>query len=913
MAKASTMSPSPSGQLHTALDAAVQDMPLEESRQHMILVAREYMATRKDAIHQRFKADGKAYNVLKDTSAMLDELIGALFDTICRKLGNVTLQPQVAIVAVGGYGRSEQFPFSDVDLLFIVEDKTREASHRITEHLLYILWDLGLTLGQSVRSVDECIERAMADITIRTNLLDARLLCGTETLFETFTRRLNEEVIQGSALTFVEAKLNERDQRHLRCGDSRYVLEPNVKEGKGGLRDLHTIYWLAKYAYSVRHVSELVKLGVFTEDEYKSYSAAMSFLTVVRTHLHYLAGRSEERVTFDMQTVIGEAMGYKEHSGSRSVERFMKRYFLMAKEVGNLTRTFCAMLEEEKKRKPRISIAGRLQRGRKVGSFIIDGERLTIEHDHVFDRDPPLLIELFHAAQENDLDIHPQALRQVSRSLHLINREFLKNERANSVFMQILLSQTNPEVTLRRMNEAGVLGRFIPDFGRVTGQMQYDMYHVFTVDEHTIFALGLLHNIEKGKFIQDLPLASDIIHQVKSRRVLYLALFCHDIAKGRGGDHSMLGEKVAYKMASRFGFTPMEQETTAWLVRQHLLMSRTAFKRDVADPKTIEDFVAKVQSPERLRLLLVLTVADIRAVGPTVWNGWKGSLLRDLYYHAEEKMGASKTSPQKEQRAMLAKELKILLPSWQEDEVDSYVDLGGSSFWSSNDAAGHSRIARMLKEAAVMNLPLSVDTFIDGFRSITEITICTPDQHGLFAKISGVMALTGANILNSKIFTLKNGMAVDTFWVQDAEGRAFDKPEKLAKLSTQLEMVLSGQLDLDKEFARTIKPYPSRLDVFKVPPGVFIDNNVSTNYTVIEVSGRDRIGFLFSVTKTLADLGLSISTAHITTYGERAVDVFYVKDVFGMKIYHEGKLRQIREALLSCLSPAQEELHQRAG
>ena len=478
--------------------------------------------------------------------------------------------------------------------------------------------------------------------------------------------------------------------------------------------------------------------------------------------------------------------------------------------------------------------------------------------------------------------------------------------------MDILLSKRNPEPTLRRMSESGVLGKFIPDFGRVTGQMQFDMYHVYTVDEHTIFALGILHGIGTGKYKQDMPITTEIYPLIKSPRVLALSVLCHDIAKGRGGDHSVLGEVVVRKLARRFKFDEYEIETCAWLVRNHLLMSRTAFKRDLSDSKTIDDFVAEVQSPERLRLLLLLTTVDIRAVGPNVWNGWKGALLRELYSAAESRMGASDRQDYALELTRMRTELAELLPNWSPQDIDAYLEQAGKSLRSSFDAVIHSRIARVLREDERSGQPLTLDTRSDTFRAATDIILCMRDSAGLFSQTSGAIALAGANILSAKIFTLKTGMAIQIFNIQDADGTAFDKPDKLARLAVFLNQVAEEKIDLSKEIAKNRLPYPSRMEVFRVPAKVYVENKVSANHTVIEVSGRDRIGFLYRVTKTLYDLGLSISTAHITTYGERAVDVFYVKDQFGMKVFHESKIRQIQDRMIETLSSSAADKAKRA-
>ena len=878
-------------------------------REHMAPIIRQAYAHGKEVIGRRFVAEPRAGDAILETSYLIDSLLVVLHDAA---LPHYQGKECVSVVAVGGYGRSELFPFSDIDLLFLHEAKNKKAGP-YAEWLLYSLWDLGLHVGHSVRTIDETLKHAAEDATIRTNLLDSRFVAGDRKLYDKFSKVFQDYITSGSAIDFVEKKLSERNTRHQRTGDSRYVLEPNIKEGKGGLRDLHTLWWLAKYTYQITSLADLVNLHLLLPEEYKSFIKARDFLWLVRMHMHLIAGRPEEHLTFDMQRAVAEAMGYFDDGNARAVERFMKQYFLVARTVGNLTRSVCAVLEEDKKRKPRIALGDRMKEEVALGDFRLDGERLAVTSDDAFKKDPVLLITLFQVAHEQSLDIHPRTLQLVTRNLSLITGSLRHNAEANDAFMAILLGDLSPEPALRRMSEAGVLGRFIPDFGRVTGQMQFDMYHVYTVDEHTIFAIGILHGIMHGKYKDSMPVATDIIHLVKSKRVLFLALFSHDIAKGRGGDHSMLGELVVRKLARRFRFDAHEEETCAWLVRYHLLMSRTAFKRDLSDPKTIEDFMAKVQSPERLRLLLILTVADIRAVGPHVWNGWKGSLLRELYYACEGKMGASEGKGRLTEEANLRRDLKRLLSGWRQKAIDDYLDLGGPSFWQSCDALTHARIAQLLRKAETSRHKLVLDTKSDSFRAITDIILCTPDSHGLFSNISGAMALAGANILSAKIFTLKNGMAVEMFHIQDIDNRAFDKPDKLARLAVYMNKVVAGELDIAKELLAQHLPYPSRMEVFKVPAKVFIENKLSANHTVIEVGGRDRIGFLHMITKVLADLHLTISTAHISTYGERAVDVFYVKDMFGVKVHHESKIKQIQDALTQALKSGMQEKKKQAG
>jgi [protein-PII] uridylyltransferase len=888
--------------LAEALSAAIGERETAAlDRRPLLPVLKAAYGAGRAEIERRFRASGDGAAVMREQCFLMDQLIRTLYDITTEEIfprANPTLGEHLAIVAVGGYGRGELAPYSDIDLLFLLPYKQTPYTEQVVEYLLYLLWDLGLKVGHATRSVAECLRQAKADLTVRTGLIEARFLWGDQALFGELKRRFDGEIVRGTAAQFVDAKLAERDARHQRVGDSRYQLEPNIKEGKGGLRDLHTLFWIAKYIYRIEDVGALVPLDVLSAEESARFARAQRFLWTVRAHLHYLAGRPEERLTFDLQTEIGRQMGYTDRPGARGVERFMKHYFLIAKDVGDLTRIFCAILEADQKQRRRPLSWLRWGVGRKaLKGLVIDRERLTIPSEDFFRRDPGALLRLFHVAQEHELDIHPRAMRAASQSLKLIDARLREDPEANRLFLDILTSRKDPETALRRMNEAGVFGRFIPDFGRVVAQMQYDMYHHYTVDEHTLFAIGILNQIERRLLQEELPLASELMPTIVSRRALYLAVLLHDIAKGRGGDHSVIGEGIALKLGPRLGLSAEETETVAWLVRWHLLMSATALKRDISDPQTIQDFVERVQSPERLKLLLVLTVADIRAVGPKVWNGWKAALLRELYHRAFDVITSGLSGDGQQKRIDAAQvAVRDLLPDFSADDFAAFVKSGYPFYWLSFDPETHARHARLMREAEASAAPLTVDKRIDAHRAVTEVTLYTADHPGLFSRIAGALAVSGANIVDARIMTMSNGMALDTFWVQDSAGGAFSRGDKLAKLAVTFENVLTGDLKPHRELARP-PAIPRRSEAFTVMPRVLVDNRASASHTVIEVNGRDRPGFLYDVTRELTRLNLQISSAKISTYGEKVVDVFYVKDLFGHKVEHPQKLVAIRKTL----------------
>ncbi|MBL23580.1 MAG: [protein-PII] uridylyltransferase [Rhodospirillaceae bacterium] len=855
-----------------------------------------------DELERRFMDDQNGALAVKGHCFLIDQLIRVIYDvaaTYFYPAPNPTAADQLCITAFGGYGRGELAPKSDLDLLFVLPYKQTPRGEQLVEFILYTLWDLSFKVGHATRSIDENIRQAKDDITIRTGLLESRYVWGEEALYRELRERFFEDVVEGTGPDFVEAKLAERDERHDKLGNSRYVLEPNIKDGKGGLRDLQTLFWIAKYLYKVTDVGRLVDEKVLTAREVRRFDKAQLFLWTLRCNLHYLTGRAEERLTFDVQPQLADRMGYRDHAGTTGVERFMKHYFLIAKDVGDLTRIFCAALEERHQRRSIFRMPALFHR--EIEEFEVNRGRLTVSSTTHFADHPKDMLRLFEVAQRHDLDIHPAALQMITRNLLRIDHDLRQDAEANEIFLKMLTSPKDPETTLRRLNEAGVFGRFVTDFGRVVAQMQYDMYHVYTTDEHTIRAIGILSRIERGELKEDHPLASDVVHKIANREVLYMAVLLHDIAKGRGGDHSVLGAEVAKKLCPRLGFTAEQTETVAWLVLYHLFMSDTSSKRDLGDPKTIIDFVDVVQSPERLRLLLCLTVVDIRAVGPGRWNNWKATLLRDLYARAEAVMTGGLAEDGRDAMAAAAvADLRAALADWPADEIENHVARGHAGYWTAYDADTLYRHSQFIRAAEQNSEPLALDTNIDMDKGATEVTIYAVDHPGLFSRIAGALAVSGANIVEAKITTLENGKALDSFLIQDAEGGAFSRSDKVARLSDLIDQSLSGELQTAEELNKR-QFQPSRMRFFTVEPRVLIDNKASNRYTLIEVNGRDRPGLLFSVSRALYRLSLQVHSAKIATFGEQVVDVFYVQDVFGTKVDQAGKIAQVRDVLMEAL------------
>ena len=878
-------------------------------RQAIVTILRTALATGREEVSRRLARNPtRGRDAVTAQAFLMDQIIRLLHDatvTWLHPINNPTASERLTIIAVGGYGRGEMAPFSDVDVGFITPYKPTAWTEQVIESMLYALWDLGLKIGHSSRSVDETVRMAKADLTIRTALLEARFVWGDRGVYDDCVRSFDQHVMQGTARSFVAEKLAERDARHKQMGDSRYVVEPNVKEGKGGLRDLHTLFWIGKYVNRVRTVAELVDVGLLTRAELSQFQRAENFLWAVRCHMHEVARRAEDRLTFDLQIEVANRMGFVEKRGRSSVERFMHLYFLMAKTVGDLTGVFLAHLDDSMAKRGRRYVPSLFNRPRKLDGFILERGRITIPQDDYFREDPVRMIEIFALADKHELDIHPNAMRALNRDAVLIDRKVRVDPRANALFMGVLTSPRDPEKLLRWMNEAGTFGRFVPDFGRVVAQMQFDMYHHYTVDEHTIRAIGLLSRIERGEFRGDHPLASAVIARINSRRVLYVAVLLHDIAKGRGGDHSLLGAEVAEKLCPRLGLSAAETETVAWLVRHHLLMSATAFKRDLADYKTILDFTEVVQSPERLRLLLLLTIVDIRAVGPGVWNSWKRQLLTELYDSAEELIRPGHKQRGRQERIEAKRELLNDRLAIDAKAFARLVKRFPDSYWIAEPDHILERNARHLLAAGRAELTIDAQPYPE--RGATLVTVYASDHPGLFYRIAGAIHLAGGNIIDARSHTLKDGTALDNFLVQDPLGGRFDGPEQIARIKTYIEdALLNRQRLLTKLDERPLSR--TRAEAFQVVPQVIIDNKASNRFTVIEVAARDRPALLLSLAFALFQSKTMVHSAHIATFGERAVDTFYVTDLLGGKLESRTRLATLERRLLEAATNTAGEL-----
>ncbi|SLN24277.1 Bifunctional uridylyltransferase/uridylyl-removing enzyme [Roseovarius albus] len=883
-------------QIKEALQAAGNDAGAQRNALTGILATQ--LKTGRKAISEALKMHPLAARpVVRSYCWLTDCILLTTLDYVTRHLHpnpNPTEAEHIAVYAVGGYGRGEMAPQSDVDLLFLVPYKVTPWVESVIESTLYILWDLRLKVGHSCRSTKECLRLAESDFTIRTALLEKRFLFGDVDLAETMRARLREELFTGTEREFIEAKLEEREARHEKQGGQRYMVEPNVKESKGGLRDLQSLYWIAKYLYRVDDIAELVALGLFTEEEFDTFTRAENFLWAARCHLHLLTNRPSEQLNFDLQVEVADRMGYLDIAGRRAVEHFMQDYFRHATSVGDLTRIFLTKLEAtHAKSQPILQRLLTRKRRLKPGYAEVHG-RIAIADPDTFLQDRLNLLRLFEEGLRTGLLIHPDAMRLVTANLHLIDDELRNDAQAQKLFLDLLLKHGNPERALRRMNELGVLSAFIPEFELIVAMMQFNMYHHYTVDEHTIQCISNLAQIERHELIEELPIASSILDDGVNRRILYVALLLHDIGKGRQEDHSILGAKITRKVAPRLGLKPAEVDTAEWLVRYHLLMSDMAQKRDIADPRTVRDFAKAVQTKERLDLLCVLTVCDIRGVGPNTWNNWKATLLRSLYAQTRRALEGGLEALNREQRGSDAKRnLREALKDWDAKNLKVETARHYPPYWQGLHVTAHIIFARLLRDLKPNSV--GMDLAIDEDRDATRACFALADHPGIFSRLAGALALVGANVVDARTYTSKDGYATAVFWIQDADGHPYEA-ERLPRLSQMINKTLKGEV-VARDAMQSRDKIKKRERAFRVPTHITFDNEGSEIYTLIEVDTRDRPGLLYDLTRTLANNNVYINSAVIATYGEQVVDTFYVKDMFGLKFYSESKQKALEKKL----------------
>ncbi|MGH1367799.1 MAG: [protein-PII] uridylyltransferase [Maritimibacter sp.] len=888
----------------SAIEVAAEDAKDAAAlRMATVKILRTAIDSGREVIAEGFlKRPYAAHECTRAYAWLTDCVVQTVFHVATDKLqplATPTASERLAVLAVGGYGRFEMAPHSDVDLLFVTPYKITAWAESVIENMLYMLWDLRLKVGHSSRTIKDCLRLGKEDITIRTALLEHRYIDGDEDLANELTQQLWENLFDGTAAEFIEAKLEERDERHRKQGGQRYVVEPNVKEGKGGLRDLQTLFWVAKYMHQVNTIAELKNTGMFSREEFQTFIDADSFLWAVRCHMHLLQNRAMDQLTFDLQVDVAERMGYVDRGGRRAVEHFMQDYFRHATVVGDLTRIFLTKLEEERVKKEPL-LVGLFKRKRKVrhGFTVVNG-LLHHADETSFLAEPLNILRIYEEALRTGLMIHPDTMRLVKANLDMIDTAMRTDKEAVRIFLDTLLKHGNPERALRGMNELGVLGAFIPEFQAIVAMMQFNMYHSYTVDEHTIQCISALAEIERGERVEDLPVASRILKAGVNRKVLYVALLCHDIGKGRDEDHSILGARLSRTITARLGMTKTECETVEWLVRSHLLMSDVAQKRDLSDPRTVRGFAKAVKSKKRLDLLLVLTVCDIRGVGPGTWNNWKAMLLRELYAETKKALENGIEALSTGARADKAKKaLRDALSTWDKKDLRVETSRHYDPYWQGMSTEEHIVFAKLLQ--GIREDEARIDLTQDLDRDATRAAFALADHPGIFSRLAGALALVGANVVDARTYTSSDGWATAVFWIQDHDGHPYEEI-RLKRLEDMIHKTMAGEV-VAKEAIVDRDKIKKRERAFRVPTTIAFDNEGSEIYTIIEVDTRDRPALLYDLTRTLAANNVYIASAVIATYGEQVVDSFYVKDMFGLKYHSEAKQKSLEAKLREAIT-----------
>ncbi|GLQ20636.1 [protein-PII] uridylyltransferase [Algimonas porphyrae] len=898
---------------------------LADSRKAVLSILGETLSAAMELARERFdrgRLDG--LETARLISAIHDDIVMALWDYATTheiRASNPTESERIALCAVGGYGRSEMAPFSDLDLLFLTNDKKASPYvERLTEFVLYMLWDLGLKVGHAVRTVDQSIKLAKEDQTILTALLDVRVLRGDRALASELYTRFRRDITKGSGRAYIAGKLSERDDRHAREGHSRYVIEPNIKEGKGGLRDLHVLYWIARYLdregqlADPQQAEDYVGMGLFDKAAATRFQRAADFLWRARHNLHWMSGRATETLSFDRQVELCRLMGHASGPVEVAVERFMREYFTNAKEVGALTRIACAKLEASRAIKiPSLyALLPGSRRDLKNPNLTLTHGRLNFKDPLLIKNDPGVILQLFETAGRRNLDIHPDALSAINFRRNLIDSDFRRDPDNAALFQRLLQTAKAPAATLRLMNEAGVLGRYLPEFGGIVARTQFNMHHAYTVDEHTLRLVDQADNLFDGRLEDEIPGPTAVAKSLNKadREIIMLACLLHDTGKGQG-DQCIEGAQLARKACRRLGLPKDTVDTVAWLVRSHLEMSEVAQRRDISDPQTIDDFAALMGSQSRLKLLYVLTVCDIRSVGPGVWNDWKGTLLQSLYLTTRDYLEGRTDLDRPARAASLSEQLLDRLSPDRAKRVEPILDRLGPNYWLSFDMTDLTRHARFIDRQLEGGAPVDailegVHTRVDRPHDATELWVLCADRRGLFADLAHVIASCGASVAGARLHTGPVGpegtaQVFNVFYLQNTDGRAFGSRNE----SGRVNLIERARSVLHKSNDRLSIPTrigSRRADAIPVVPRVRFSDSAQGDITIVEVEGRDRPGLLAALAAVLRDNDLDVLSAHIEGLGEKAVDAFYVRRQGPDGRLSKADRRRVRADLVAALS-----------
>jgi [protein-PII] uridylyltransferase len=865
-------------------------VPLPE----LIKTYRERLRLKNAELIDRFRTGTSAAELIRARSDFMDEILGGCWNHF---LG--PLAARLALVAVGGYGRRELHPHSDIDILALL-DHPAEGDYRepLTEFLNF-LWDIGLKPAQSVRTVEDCIEEARNDQTVITNLTEARLLQGSKALFEALRNRLGPEHLWPSA-EFFEAKMAEQAARYAKFHDTAYNLEPNIKEGPGGLRDIQIIGWIIKRHYNSRNLQDLLRQGWLTETEYAELIQAQDFLWQVRFALHVLTGRSEDRLLFEYQKELARQFGYLDPDINQAVERFMQRYFRTVMGLERLNEMLLQLFKE-------VSLYGDEdfavlpinENFQAVNNYV------EVADPGVFRRQPLALLQIFLLLQQNTslLGIRASTIRLIRQHLYLIDEDFRRNPEACRLFMTILRQKAGITRQLRRMNRYGVLASYLPAFGRVVGRMQYDLFHVYTVDEHTLFVIRNLRRFSQEQYRYDHPLCAEIFDLIEKPELLYIAALMHDIAKGSGDDHSTLGATIAEDFCQRHGIAPRDTALVKWLVLNHLVMSMTAQRKDINNPDIIHEFATALGSHTTLDHLYLLTVADIRATNPNLWNSWKDALLKELYLTTRWVFRRGLTRPlvQAEKIAAVKAESRALLKRLgiADASVERVWETLNDEYFLRHlpeEAAWHT-VAISFCEAE--DLPLVLLRPVSQ-RGSAEIFVYAKNQDFIFAHSTAVLDQLGLTVFDAKIITAGDGLVLNSYHVLEQTGEPIRDQLRQAQICARLRQCLSGPGDAPIQVQRR---EPRQIKHFAVPTQIYFHEDQQGRHTILELIATDRPGLLSKVGQAFTRCGVRLYNAKISTIGSRAEDIFYLTDAEDRPLSGEPRQQDLREAILDLVGP----------
>ncbi len=875
----------------------------DSSRDSLLEAARRFLDLHLQKIHQLHDAGGSGREVVDELTAVFDQLNKSLYQVVSRDLSDAALAG-CALIALGGYGRAEMNPRSDLDLMFFYSAAGKEAARIISDRMLYLLWDLRLDVGYSVRSADECLEEAQ-DSTVRSALLDARLICGNPELFDHYSATVGGVMLNQDTQKFIKLKLEERAERKIRYGSSVYVLEPNLKEGEGGLRELQEALWIARVKFKTLDLKGLLKKGVINEQDYQEYGRALDYLWKIRNFLHFKGQRKSDQLTFEQQQQLAEFFGFKKKRQVSAVEQFMQEYYAHAIQVEHLATKMIILATQHSTRPKKGGFNFFGKRDIEDGFYIIRGE-LRAKVDQRLLEDPTLMMIAFELAQKHEVQLCPELKQLIRDNTHLINDQLRRSKRINHSFMQILRHPKGVSKILRKMHHLQFLNAFIPEFKKIYCQVQFDLYHIYTVDIHTLFAVEEMEKLWHGNYQQIHPLLTEVASNIEKRELLLLAILFHDIGKGSGKDHSVRGAEMIPTIARRMRLNREDRGRLEFLVRNHLQMAHISQRRDLQDLKMISQFADLMGMSENLRMLYLLTFADIKAVGPDVWSEWKGSLLRELYektYDALEKNEFYQEQRSEKARNRKRNIRKALLDDFSESRINKVINSLHTRYlmsYRSREIIPHLRLAL---NRGRKTLAMQIHHNREG--EYTELTLATIDSPGLFSQIAGVMAAHSINILGAQIHTRKTGAVLDILQVNSPIGGIVEKAEKWQRVEADLCEVLEGRIFVEELFNKFHEPDYLKLATRQHPQRgnqVEIDNTVSDRYTVIDIFATDKVGLLYAITKTLNELGLYIAVSKISTKVDQVADVFYVCDIFSQKITDPEKLEEIRAALLGKLS-----------